>query len=295
MSAGRVSVVVAPIVSLALALSGCAGESPGPVPQWSASQSPPIPGPSTRSASASLAPASTTPTGRESSRSTGELTAATLTRVRAARLFFGHQSVGYNVMKGINLLSRKLGVRAPNYVNVQAGESLPVGDLGFLAHAKVGRNGYPLQKLEAFEKLVRGGMGGRLDAALVKLCYVDFNSKTDPAKVFRAYRKVMSRLEKDYPQVTFVYATVPLEVKADQANAIRTRFNQLIRVEYGKTGRLWDIAAAESTDPNGNRVGGKRYESLYADYSNDGAHLNETGAVVVAEPLLSILALSVTP
>lgn len=283
---GRHAGALAAAVSLTVVLAGCAASPP------SSGRPEPTTGTSTPAAPATPAvssPPATAPQSPEEVDPSTELSAATLTQVRDLRVFFGHQSVGYNVMKGINLLAQEFGVEIPNYANLKEGQS-PRAGAGFLAHAKVGENGYPLRKLDEFDSIIRAGVGDGLDVALVKLCYIDFGPKTDVAAVFKAYRTRMGQLVKDYPEVAFVYATVPLEVDADQANRVRTEFNELVRAEYGPTGRLWDIAAAESTDPDGNRVGGKNFEALYAGYASDGAHLNPTGAVVVAEPLVLLLA-----
>lgn len=275
--------------ALALGLAGCAGAPLGEDPGWPASTSAaPTISVSTSGPAGSPVPSEVDqPTPAESIPSD---TATTLSQIRETKVFFGHQSVGYNVMKGVNLLAAQSGVDAPNYAEVKAGDRTPSDRSGYFAHAKVGENGYPLEKLDEFDAIIRGGLGDDLDIALIKLCYIDFDPRTDARAVFGAYRQVMGALEKDYPEVAFVYSTVPLEVDADKANTVRTEFNELVRKEYAVTGRLWDIAAAESTDPDGGRVGGERYEALYPAYASDGAHLNEVGAVAVAEPFTQLLA-----
>jgi lysophospholipase L1-like esterase len=67
-----------------------------------------------------------------------------------------------------------------------------------------------------------------------------------------------------------------------------------MRAEYGSTGRLVDVAALESTTPDGRRVSGtadgQDYFALYEGYASDNGHLNATGGQVVAQGLLSVLA-----
>ena len=76
-------------------------------------------------------------------------------------------------------------------------------------------------------------------------------------------------------------------------NSARKILNEKIREKYESTGRLFDIAAIESTYPDGRRStyskSGKTYYSLSSDYTYDGAHLNETGRKLVAKELLLML------
>src|SRR3989454_12732065 len=80
------------------------------------------------------------------------------------RIYFGHQSVGANILQGV----KELGV------------SLSIKD-EFLAE-----NGEPLRKLQNFKAAV--GEGSRFDIALVKFCYVDVNADTDARALFERYR-----------------------------------------------------------------------------------------------------------
>ena len=57
---------------------------------------------------------------------------------------------------------------------------------------------------------------------------------------------------------------------------------------------LFDLAAIESTAPDGTRASfvrdGKTYYQMVSDYTHDGGHLNELGQKRVAEQLLVFLA-----
>ncbi|MGO9926585.1 MAG: hypothetical protein ACLPLP_10755 [Mycobacterium sp.] len=76
-------------------------------------------------------------------------------------------------------------------------------------------------------------------------------------------------------------------------NVARERLNALIRREYG--GRhLFDLAAIESTKPDGTRVSG-RYDSqgyfgLYDGYASDVGHLNAVGSKIAATDFLDAIA-----
>jgi hypothetical protein len=67
-----------------------------------------------------------------------------------------------------------------------------------------------------------------------------------------------------------------------------------MRREYGGREPLFDLAAVESTRPDGSRetlsLGGKTAFALHPGYTNDGSHLNEVGRRRAAEALLTLLA-----
>jgi hypothetical protein len=124
----------------------------------------------------------------------------------------------------------------------------------------------------------------------------------------------MAALERDFPDVTFVYVTVPLTTEqgfisklktklktlvgvsdrfGQAANLARERLNALIRREYG--GRhLFDLAAIESTKPDGTRVSGRydnqEYFALYDGYAADIGHLNAVGSKIAATAFLEAIA-----
>ncbi|MCK4517076.1 MAG: hypothetical protein KAU31_17580, partial [Spirochaetaceae bacterium] len=125
------------------------------------------------------------------------------------------------------------------------------------------------------------------------------------------YVPEMERLEAEYPDTTFVYVTMPLmseergikervkqllgrESPGREGNVERNRFNDMLREAKGSTGQLFDIAAIESTRPDGTRetfnLNGKAYEAMISAYTTDGGHLNELGRRIVAEELVLFLA-----
>jgi hypothetical protein len=208
-------------------------------------------------------------------------------------------------MKGIAALNDSLGVTdAPTVaLTNESAAGLPSSGPVF-SHAYVGANGRPMGKIQAFEAYLRSGVGSRVDVAFLKFCYADIRGArgADYASVdelFNAYAAMMTRLERDFPNVTFLYTTAPVEnveIKPETAayNANRARYNALIRQRYGSTGRLWDVARAESTAPDGTRItstyNGQTHEALYRGYTLDGGHLYELGTRVVATPLIQLIA-----
>ena len=214
------------------------------------------------------------------------------------RIFFGHMSVGKNILSGLRELAAEHGVGPVAEVEVEAGAT-PVPDLpdgGLLVHALIGENRHPVGKLENFEAMVRGGLGDQVDVAALKFCYVDVSWYTDVEDLFETYRQTMDRLEADFPDVRFVHMTVPLTtgphgikdrlkvVLGRDDNAARERYNDLMRAAYGPD-QLFDIAAIEAQGPDG----ATGEPALFGGYSSDGAHLNAAGASLVAAELVNFV------
>jgi hypothetical protein len=216
----------------------------------------------------------------------GMLTAQDLTTVAGLRVYFGHQSVGGNILDAVPAVFDQFGVAPPDIL------TRPSSAGGFLAHGLVGSNGDPLGKIADFETDMRQGLAGQLDVALMKFCYVDVTAATDVQPIFQSYRDTLDRLSADHPRVRFLAVTVPLTTDSPADNARRTRLNELIRQAFA--GRVFDLAAVESSAPDGSRVTGTHqgqvYERLYPDYSTDGGHLDARGAGRAATEMLRVIA-----
>ena len=208
------------------------------------------------------------------------------------RVFFGHQSVGQDVLGGVSRLAAS-GASVPEVVD-----------------ARIGANEEPLAKIADFDARVRDGLGERVDVAMMKLCYIDVTAGTDVRALFDAYRTTLSALERDHPAVSFVHVTVPLTTEQGRLTRLRSRLtgndrfgpaenvqrerlNALFRAEYAGD-RLFDLAAVESTRPDGTRVSGRHegadYFALHDGYAADLGHLNEPGAEVAATAWLAAVA-----
>lgn len=222
------------------------------------------------------------------------ITTAELQTAATKRVFFGHHSVGWNVLDGVSALYSAAGVSGPGqeYISSHSAVITPASG-GVLAHAEAGDNGDPNGKVDDFAAYLRAGVASQVQVAVVKYCYVDIYDDSTVDATFAHYVSVMDGLQAEFPGITFIYATNPLETDSDGANRARYRFNQLVRAKYAGTGRLWDIAAIESTRPDGTRVTGSAYgEAMYAGYTSDGGHLNSAGSKVVAAELLRLIAQS---
>ncbi len=226
------------------------------------------------------------------------------------KIFFGHQSVGDNIIQGIGeCMDGNPGLK----LDVRKTKKTDAFGKGVFAHFPIGKNEDPGSKIDDFNRIMRSGIGERVDIALFKFCFVDITASTDVRKLFDEYRATMASLRGDYPDVTFVNVTVPLLRKeksslkawmkkvlgrgdgffADEHNVRRNEFNELIRKEYGGRAPVFDLAAIESAYPDGSREtfthGGKIYYSLAPDYTEDGGHLNGPGRKVVSEQFLVFL------
>ena len=229
-------------------------------------------------------------------------TLAALDVVREESVFFGHQSVGANVLDGL------AEIGGAGLVH-EIGES-PDAKPGVF-HALIGRNEHPDAKIADFERLMRDGVAESVDIAFMKFCYVDAGHSLTAGEIFDAYTAAMERLEAEYPATTFVYLTMPLtghrsDVKGVikrmlgmeshplEENIERGVFNRLLREANASTGRLFDIAGFESTRDDGTRQlferDGVEYEALVPAYTNDGGHLNERGRRKIAIELAKFIA-----
>jgi hypothetical protein len=246
--------------------------------------------------------------GRGSVRSLRDLADARLVELSTRRIFFGHQSVGGNIIDGL----REVLQSDPRLaLEVSESASALDGGRGALVHRRIGRNGDPKGKTDEFARLMEAGLGRRVDIALHKYCFADIGADTDVRTAFEHYQATMTRLEAEFPHVVFVHVTTPLvrvqsglkaEVKellgrepdhyAD--NFARERFNDLMREAYRGKEPLFDLAVLESTRPDGARETitsrGATSFAMVPAFTSDGGHLNEEGRRVVAQQLLVVLA-----
>lgn len=231
------------------------------------------------------------------------LAAEVMQNVSDRRIFFGHQSVGDNILDGVNdVTGGKLSIREGRTAAAFASPGL--------VHTRIGKNEAPRSKLTDFEAALEN-LAAPVDIAFFKFCYVDFAADTDVDQLFTEYESTLRRLRARHPGVTFVHVTVPLTAVPSGAkawlrktvtrkpawgaleNETRHRFNTLLRTRF--TGEpLFDLAALESTRPDGSghtyQHEGKTLPALVAEFSDDGQHLNSVGRRRVAEALLTFLA-----
>lgn len=227
------------------------------------------------------------------------------------KIFFGHQSVGYNIIGGITDI-----INERDYIklNVIEAREPAAFDQPVFAHSQVGMNTDPFSKIKRFGEIMDAGVGSKADIAFFKFCYVDIMRDSDPQEIFDGYSAVMEELKDRYPNVKFLHVTVPIRSAPKGAkknlkqtvklligrpgfwedNMMRRRYNDLLNDAYSKTGPFFDLALIESVNAGGFRChavnGAEKVYVMAPEYTEDGGHLNSEGRKKVAEQLLIILA-----
>jgi hypothetical protein len=218
------------------------------------------------------------------------------------RIYFGHQSVGYDIIAGAERLIETAPAIRLRIVDSADPEALREPGL---VHSKVGSNADPVSKLQAFSNLLAAGAGERSDVAMMKFCYVDIQDRTNVESLFDLYRRTFDDLGRRFPRVRFLHATVPLTSRpgglknaiktligrprwGDENNRRRHLFNEKVRAFWG--GALFDIARLQSDDGASSfRIAGTTHPCLNAAYTHDGGHLNETGKTLLGHAFLDAL------
>ncbi len=223
------------------------------------------------------------------------------------RIYFGHQSVGYNMVDGIESILKE---NPKIEVKVIEGDvdKITSSYKSFFLHSTNGKNTDPKSKIDDFCNKLDNGLGDKIDIAGFKFCYIDFNKSTNVKEVFQHYKTRMNKITKNNPDVKFIHYTVPLTsiqsgAKAFikkilgkeigiQDNQARQQFNDLLLNEF-KDQPIFNLAKFESTYPDGKReyieVNNKKVFSMIPTYTNDGGHLSEKGKYYIGEQFLFFL------
>ena len=227
------------------------------------------------------------------------------------KLFFGHKSVGYNIIDGITDIINERDYIKLNIIETRkpAAFEEPV-----FAHSQLGINTDPSSKIKCFMEIMDDGVGGRVDIAFFKFCYVDIMRDSDPQKIFDDYSAALKELKSRYPNTKFLHVTVPIRSVPKGArrnlkqivklltgrpgfledNMMRRRYNDLLNNAYTRTDPFFDLALIESVNTGGFGCyalkGAEKVCVMAPEYTEDGGHLNSRGARAAAEQLLIILA-----
>jgi hypothetical protein len=227
------------------------------------------------------------------------------------RIFFGHQSVGYNIIDGIkDVISEYDHIRL-NIVETQEPSKF---DQPIFAHARVGKNMEPVSKIEGFKNIMDAGAGNKVDIAFLKFCYIDVMRDSDPQRILDDYSSAIEDLKVRYPKTKFLHVTVPICSRPKSIkralkesikrligrpgvlddNKMRQCYNTLLKDAYSQKEPIFDLALIESVNPIGCRYyatkGTAKVCVMVPEYTDDGGHLNKLGRKRVAEQLLIVLA-----
>ena len=216
-------------------------------------------------------------------------------------IYFGHQSVGYNIIAGLqDVLQHQPGIKL-NIIETENVQSQSLS-IPFFAHSRIGVNQDPKSKIDVFVDLMDKGMAQKADIAFFKFCYVDIHQGTHIEELFTYYKTSLKRLSDKYPGTIFIHVTAPLTSQQTGVKAIikkiigkplrgdnnkyREQFNKLMRTEYAGEESLFDLALLESSTPDNSETG----LALHPSFTEDGGHLNKLGGKTIAEQLLIFLA-----
>ncbi|MBN1972125.1 MAG: hypothetical protein JW787_00690 [Sedimentisphaerales bacterium] len=242
-------------------------------------------------------------------RSLSDFSQPELERLKNKTIFFGHQSVGYNIIQGIQDIDSRMSL----HLNIMETKNCNMVKTPVLAHAAIGQNKNPKSKIEEFKILIENGFWEKADIVLAKLCYVDIILESDVKEIFNYYCEVIDNLKSQFPVINVVHVTVPLcglpfKIKGIvkqcikrligyssilRDNIVREQYNELLREKYSGKEPLFDLALYESLGPDGmQHYGfwkGQEFPVLVKSYTDDGGHLNKTGRRYVSEQLLITL------
>jgi len=234
------------------------------------------------------------------------ITSSAIDSLAAKRIFFGHRSVGFNIIDGLKkiITNNDRFSKLHIYEYTSGEEILKPG----IYHASNGENSLPKSKCDAFKnRLMENNLGSSLDIAFFKFCYVDIKQDANVQDIFDYYVKTIENLKNEFNHIKFVHVTIPLFVhtngikdrikklfEGDMANIKRNQFNELLKGKYENVDPIYDLAKVESTYPDGSEstfsYKNNKYYSLINQYTNDGGHLNELGQHYAAKEFLRILA-----
>ncbi|MBM9605762.1 hypothetical protein [Desulfopila inferna] len=225
------------------------------------------------------------------------------------KIYFGHQSVGMNILDGIQDIMKENPQIELNIQEASSGFSQHGG--GGFFHSRIGKNKDPISKMREFEEKMTSDSSEEIDIAILKLCYVDITGNSTPEEIFKDYASTIEEIRKKNNRTKLIHFTVPLTknesgieawlkgifgkpLNGHKENANRWKYNKQLLIYNHGNEMVFDIAKIESTLPNGSKVAykldGNQYYSLAPEYTYDGGHLNEVGRKIVAEKLLLFLA-----
>jgi len=229
-----------------------------------------------------------------------------LNKLSSKKIIFGHQSVGYNILKGIIQLEEESGMK----LNIIESKEFSEIESPSLIHFLVGKNKDAVSKIDDFVKVMDDIAIDNETIAFFKFCYIDIRKTDDINSIFQYYKSKMLYLKNKYPHIKVFLVTVPYRALQKGPKAIikkilfkpvgevlnninRAKFNEMILNELGDEFPIFDLGKVESTLPNGTlktfKWKGKQYPCMPYIYTYDGGHLNKVGEKVVAHNLINFL------
>ena len=225
-----------------------------------------------------------------------------------ATIYFGHQSVGSNIMEATRDL-----LRENPQIPLRIVSNKPAGTAATLNEFHIGENGDIESKNAAFVAALDGSLGPR-PIVLMKYCYVDIDVGSNVDRIFKRYLDTVAAVKAKHPNATVVHVTVPLVTHSSvrdsinhllgrptrpMRNAQRARYNELLRAAYGGREPIYDLAGVEARRADGSEesvmLGNQRVYALAPEWAEDDGHLNAAGRRRAAEQMLATLAAVAKP
>lgn len=222
------------------------------------------------------------------------------------KVFFGHQSVGYDLLSGIEQWEDECGIK----LNVLESREIPGNPAPSFQNFRIGENKDPYSKIDDFVELFELLPEEDSSVIMFKFCYIDFSKTANVDSIFTYYKENMLKLKNAHPKCKIVLFTVPVTtlqggLKAfvkkilskplghARENVKRNAFSNLIRKELAGEFPVFDLALVESTLPDGTictfKYNGEEHPKLPKKYTRDQGHLNEFGQRMLAWNYLAFL------
>jgi hypothetical protein len=100
------------------------------------------------------------------------------------KIYFGHQSVGSDIIRGIEDLQK---INPIINLNILEKSNSNIHKSGVFLHSKIGINNKPSTKIDDFFNIFEQELKDSVDIAFLKLCYVDIAANTDIQNLFELY------------------------------------------------------------------------------------------------------------
>ncbi|OQY26963.1 MAG: hypothetical protein B6244_12070 [Candidatus Cloacimonetes bacterium 4572_55] len=208
-----------------------------------------------------------------------------LNAARQLDITFGHNSIGGDVTHGMEFLRDQVNSSRYDLTIIESyhsgdGIDLPAPEWFDSNSGIVGwrvlSNDNPWDKRDNFSDHI-ALYGSRVDVAMMKYGHLDQNDGESPTQLFERLRDDIEDLESDYPNVVFVWWTMPVTAASycGSSNQTRYEYNTLVRQyvsEHNKV--LLDIADIEGHAPDGSPVYDGDCDVMYPEYAQeDNVHL----------------------
>lgn len=222
------------------------------------------------------------------------------------KIYFGHQSVGRNLLDGVqDVISQSKGIK----LRIVETQTMP-SDGGVIAHSLIGENTKPVSKIKDFVSVIDSSKENAPEVVALKFCYVDAHDQVNVKDLFATYKEEMEKMKSRHDNVQIVHFTMPLVAQEltwkirlklmagkepwELKDSIkRNQYNQLLLKNYTGKELIFDIARFEATAPDGSvatySYKGEEFLLMQKQYTDDGGHLNITGRKFIAEQFLLFL------